>query len=310
MPFSVRDVTSRDPIEAVESTYLKIVFVTSGWAEVSTARQTVSLAQGTVLTVPPSLDCRRASSEMSRIITVYAQPDFAADHIRWVRTRHPLVYQIRNALQDGAALQQLQLPTSTMATLAPLLVRLSLAPANAEHHAMLSSIFVLLDSTDRFSALGCGPLRRPRAEVIAAIGLMQAAPLRRWRVEELARAVSISPSQLSRLFRDQIGLSPAAYFNRVRANRMAEILSTREVSISEAAARAGWSRPDVATRAFMRQFGVSPRDYVKFTRLGRRSMLAEPRQHRCWESNNASLHQTQSGSNQVDSGVRDCKARS
>lgn len=248
------------------STHLKIVFVTSGWAEVSTVEQTVSLAQGTVLTVPPSFECHRASSGMSRIITVYAQPDFAADHIRWVRAHHPLVYQIRNALQDGAALQQLQLPASTMATLTPLLVRLSLAPASAEHHAMLSSIFDLLASTDRFSAWGRGPLRRPRAEVIAAIGLMQAVPPQRWRVEELARAVSISPSQLSRLFRDQVGLSPAAYLSRVRANHMAEILSAREISISEAALRAGWSRPDVATRAFTRQFGVSPRDYVKLAR--------------------------------------------
>ena len=269
-PLQVRDVTSSDATEPVASEALKIVFVMSGWAEVFTAEQTVSLAQGAVLTIPPRLECYGVPAGWTRTITLYAQPDFAGDHIRWVRARHPLVHHVRRALQEDSGLQRLQLPTSTMTALTPQLVRLAQLPASAEHqYAMFSIVVDLFAATAPFSAEGHRAPVRPRDEVLKAINLLQKSPERRWRAEELAQAVSLSRAQLNRLFRDQIGIPPAAYLSRLRANRMAELLSTKRVTVAEAAARAGWERPEIATRTFKKQFGMSPRDYATIARAQR-----------------------------------------
>ncbi|MGO2150688.1 MAG: helix-turn-helix transcriptional regulator [Microbacterium gubbeenense] len=98
---------------------------------------------------------------------------------------------------------------------------------------------------------------------------MQKSPERRWRADELAQAVSLSRAQLNRLFRDQIGIPPAAYLSMLRANRMAELLSTKHITVAEAAGLAGWERPEIATRTFKKQFGMGPRDYATIARAQR-----------------------------------------
>ncbi|WP_117210974.1 AraC family transcriptional regulator [Allorhizocola rhizosphaerae] len=78
------------------------------------------------------------------------------------------------------------------------------------------------------------------------------------RVEELARHVHVSPRQLTRLFTDGLGTSPASYVERVRLDRAAALLVRTQQPIKHIAAALGY--PDVAsfTRAFGRRHGQPP----------------------------------------------------
>ena len=101
-----------------------------------------------------------------------------------------------------------------------------------------------------------------RDEVALAIRLLHEQVDRRWSIGELAAAVSLSESQLSRLFRRETGMSPAAFLWQLRADRLAELLATTSLTVEIAAAAAGWRHPSSASRAFRRRFGVSPHEFI------------------------------------------------
>jgi transcriptional regulator GlxA family with amidase domain len=78
-------------------------------------------------------------------------------------------------------------------------------------------------------------------------------------VDDLARAVRLSPSRFSRLFAAQTGTSPARY---VRAERMARARALVErtfLTIREVMARVGIQDASHFARDFRRAHGVSPR---------------------------------------------------
>jgi len=77
-------------------------------------------------------------------------------------------------------------------------------------------------------------------------------------VDLLARTVNMSPSYLTRLFREQTGRSPASFVREVRLRRAYELVQTTFLSIKEVMAAVGWNDPSHFSRAFKRRFGVSP----------------------------------------------------
>jgi transcriptional regulator GlxA family with amidase domain len=80
-------------------------------------------------------------------------------------------------------------------------------------------------------------------------------------VPRLAQSVCLGPRQFARAFQQAVGLSPAAYVERLRIDRAAESLSATNISIDRAAAQVGYRSADVFRRAFERRFGVSPGEY-------------------------------------------------
>lgn len=78
-------------------------------------------------------------------------------------------------------------------------------------------------------------------------------------VEQLARAVNMSPSYLTRLFRQQTGRSPGCFVRELRLRRAYELMQTTFLSVKEVMAAVGWNDPSHFSRAFKRQFGVSPK---------------------------------------------------
>ncbi|MFD1861042.1 helix-turn-helix domain-containing protein [Aeromicrobium camelliae] len=90
---------------------------------------------------------------------------------------------------------------------------------------------------------------------------------RTWSMETLAREVALSPSQLRRLFNSQVGVSPAAYLARLRAEKMAELLATTSMGVTQAARESGWRDATVAARNFKKRYGVSPREYAASFRV-------------------------------------------
>ena len=110
--------------------------------------------------------------------------------------------------------------------------------------------------------MNCGDDIRVR-HVVALMEEHHAAPLS---VEQLAQAVNLSPSQLTRLFREQTGSSPARFARELRLQYAYELVQTSFLSIKQVMAAAGWNDPSHFSRDFKRQFGVSPKGLRGFHR--------------------------------------------
>lgn len=268
-PLRVHEVTAYEPSGAVTAESVKIVFMLDGWAEVRSRTETASLSVGTVLIIPSSLECWGFPTAHARTATFYIHEGFLAEHLRWLPRVHPLMHLLQNAIDGDRRFGRLHLPVHAMRDLTPRLVHLAqLSHHSGDELAVLSITAAVLDAVGRCagtpmsSAWSPATLATPRDEVTAAARLLHSDPSRAWRIDDLAHAVALSTSQLGRLFRAQIGVSPAAYLARLRTDRMAELLATASLGVGEAALLAGWQNATVASRAFKRRYGVSPRSFA------------------------------------------------
>ena len=82
-------------------------------------------------------------------------------------------------------------------------------------------------------------------------------------LSDLARVSLFSPWYSYRLFREQLGLTPAEYIRKYRLTQAAKQLRSGGAKVIDAAYRAGFSNADTFTRAFYREFGLNPSDYLK-----------------------------------------------
>lgn len=94
------------------------------------------------------------------------------------------------------------------------------------------------------------------AHVIALMAMHRSDPLP---VEELARKVNLSPSYLTRLFRDETGSAPVTFDRAQRLERAHDLIRNSFLSIKQVMAEVGWSDPSHFCRDFKRRFGVTPR---------------------------------------------------
>lgn len=78
---------------------------------------------------------------------------------------------------------------------------------------------------------------------------------------ELAAACGMSPSRLSHRFREQMGVAPMRYLERLRIDRAREQLAMSGRSITEIAAAVGFADPDWFARVFKRRTGAAPRAF-------------------------------------------------
>jgi transcriptional regulator GlxA family with amidase domain len=80
-------------------------------------------------------------------------------------------------------------------------------------------------------------------------------------VDRLAARVAMSPRHFARVFREEVGATPAAYVERVRVEVARRLLETTDFGIDEIAGAAGFGTPETTRRAFARRVGTSPSEY-------------------------------------------------
>ena len=80
-------------------------------------------------------------------------------------------------------------------------------------------------------------------------------------VPSLAERVQLSPRHLSRLFRNEIGMTPAAWVEVARVNAARKMLELRGNVPKLVANQCGFADVDVMRRAFRRHVGVTPAEY-------------------------------------------------
>ncbi|MEV2273272.1 helix-turn-helix domain-containing protein [Nonomuraea africana] len=67
--------------------------------------------------------------------------------------------------------------------------------------------------------------------------------------------------QLTRLFRQELGTTPARYVERARMERAKNLLETGDQPLDVVARRSGFGSPETMRRAFARELGVPPAAY-------------------------------------------------
>ena len=83
------------------------------------------------------------------------------------------------------------------------------------------------------------------------------------RLEEIARAASVSVSEALRCFREGVHTTPIGYLNQYRLNHARQRLAATALSVTEIAIESGYSSAAYFDRQFLHSFGLSPTEYRK-----------------------------------------------
>jgi transcriptional regulator GlxA family with amidase domain len=122
-----------------------------------------------------------------------------------------------------------------------------------------------------------GQLQFSRKGEAAPLGRSALQEVQRWiaanpgldhSVARLAQRVKLSPRHFARLFRDEVGITPAVWVEAARVASARAMLEDGQNTPKQVAARCGFADADVLRRAFNRHVGVTPAEYRKrHTRL-------------------------------------------
>ena len=93
-------------------------------------------------------------------------------------------------------------------------------------------------------------------------------------IDALARELGQSQRQLERVFRRELGLSPAAYYRRLRVERASQLLRDTELSVTEIGIACGFRSSAHFSRCYRGAVGVSP-GAARRNQRRRRSTLGE-----------------------------------
>lgn len=114
---------------------------------------------------------------------------------------------------------------------------------------------------------GGGPSPLPRITgsqtVDAAVAAMRRAIETPLPIAGIARAVATSQRRLETLFRDRLGLTPAAVYKGVRLREARRLCEQTRFGIAEIATRCGYADASALTRAYKAEFGVPPSAHRK-----------------------------------------------
>jgi two-component system, response regulator YesN len=80
-------------------------------------------------------------------------------------------------------------------------------------------------------------------------------------LDEMSRAVNVTPSHLCRLFKAEIGGPPARYFKQLRMQKAREMLETTPLSVKEIMSGVGILDESHFVRDFKLAYGLPPGKY-------------------------------------------------
>ena len=82
-------------------------------------------------------------------------------------------------------------------------------------------------------------------------------------VASLAGRMDLSPRHFARLFRSEVGITPASWVEEARVNSARQLLERGDEAPKQVATHCGFADADVLRRAFVRHVGVTPAEYRK-----------------------------------------------
>ena len=88
-------------------------------------------------------------------------------------------------------------------------------------------------------------------------------PARDHCVANLAKRMDLSPRHFARLFRNEVGITPATWVEEARVSAARRLLEQGNEAPKQVAAQCGFADADTLRRAFARHVGVTPAEYRK-----------------------------------------------
>lgn len=167
---------------------------------------------------------------------------------------------------EGAVRLPLIRPPGATATLAGQILSRIMAenavsgPSSAKNRSLAFELLSLLDTRQP---------ERPESNMSSSAAALADAALhylaenldRSVTVEEMAMALNISAGYLSMVFKQYIGQSPIAYFNRLKMERVCELMRVRGLSLKQAGACVGLLDENYLSRLFRRYTGTSVKEF-------------------------------------------------
>jgi two-component system response regulator YesN len=80
-------------------------------------------------------------------------------------------------------------------------------------------------------------------------------------LDDVSKAVNISPYYFSKIFKEGTGEGFVEYLTNIRIEKAKELLSTTEYSMREICSMCGYSDPNYFSRSFKKKIGVTPTEY-------------------------------------------------
>jgi len=82
-------------------------------------------------------------------------------------------------------------------------------------------------------------------------------------IPRLAKRIGLSPRHFARLFRQEVGMTPATWVEETRVSAARSLLESGRIPTREVAEQCGFANVDTLRRSFLRHVGITPADYRK-----------------------------------------------
>ncbi len=268
------------PVGPVAFGHAKLVHVMAGQSRIVTPTGEHLLTTGDVLVLGAGVWYSAVPAPRVRTWTIYLDQEFLRSHMMWALPEPDRVRPgFHPAGWDGRALV-FRAGRERLARLEPLLRRMSVIPQRGGAAAVAALMSLFAQTAEHIVpvlVLGSNPPHPmtlipagkltgpiPAAEAQRAARLLRAGLAHPWTMDELARTVAMSKSQLTRQFTTAFGVAPMRWLAETRLTEFARLLEETALPVVVAARTVGWQDRRIAAAWFRRRYGVSP---LQFRRL-------------------------------------------
>ena len=125
---------------------------------------------------------------------------------------------------------------------------------------MMAAFFELLSILNKASV--SDESRKIKSKFDAALGYIDAHLFDSYiDIKHLAKISGATEKYFRNSFKKHFGISPLAYINRIKVNRIRALISNGELSVRDVAKMSGFSDMNYFSRFFKKHFGISPTEY-------------------------------------------------
>ena len=278
--------TIHRPVGPVAYDCVKLIVVRDGSAILLSEFGQQPVKPGDVILLGPNVLAGSEPEGHITVTTIYLDIDYVLDQVRW---QYAAYLEDRLDAQGFADIvytepaQNLRLGEDRAGMMLPWLdelVTLSIDGDFVSHYCRMQALWfqiahviapfikvspVRISTSQRAHIRPTLPRDRRfaplRVEVRRAATLLRRQLARRWKLEDLAAEVHLSPSRLSSVFVEAYGKTPLAFLTMIRAEHLAKLLRETDLTVTAAMQRVGWHSRSHATRLFREYVGVTPGHY-------------------------------------------------